>query len=451
MESFTAPKQSLKEPLRSGEDDNMSGFKQPSKIIEIEKGTDKEKEIEPVVTEELSLEKTTDIEDTEPLRKALELTEKPSTSDKNLMSLEDLLKQIPDDMMMPSVTAAEPTEDKLREQVIEEFVKFFNSFSLRRLAVLDSVKDIAAKEELVLTWAETDSVHIALKRRMKEHKLEWTRPYSSHLLEGTNVQPGVFLPRSNTKFKSTCWIRAMILVDGSWLIVVGVDYWRPISRGTNSLFQSDGSTIYRSPSPRLEPSVSSENPDPTEYDSFSQRHLDSVTADPIVQIETDQNPDPIESNSFSQRNPDTVLNSPSSSTSADSLIHFTTDDIPLGDAIADDQIILPTTAIPTTDFTESFAQLRAFVNKLSIKQLRTKDNIGDLKNQLLSKIDNLEKALAESHTQQDQVLRGLIKNVRQKVQIQKAAISLEILEFKREVQAHNVILTIDLADIRKEF
>ncbi|KZV45277.1 splicing factor 3B subunit 1-like [Dorcoceras hygrometricum] len=318
LASFLAPKQFLKEPLRSGEDDNMSGFKQPSKKIEIEKRNDKEKEIEPVVTEELSLEKTTNIEDTEPLSKAVELTEKPSMSDEDLMSLEDLLKQIPDDMMMPSVTAAEPTKIKfgqgieimemdlykaslpqiaaddkgkeplvvdtiqghpareifslicadidflvqLREQVIEEIVQFFNSFSLCRLTVLDSVNDIAAKEELVLTWAETYSVHIALQRRvyiiakyremllrkfleairhnfvsgtattaidlkildlltashhfslkillrqMKEHKLEWTRPYSSHL--------------------------AMILVDGSWLIVEGVDYWRPISKPVDS-------------------------------------------------------------------------------------------------------------------------------------------------------------------------------------------------------------------------
>ncbi|KZV30811.1 splicing factor 3B subunit 1-like [Dorcoceras hygrometricum] len=34
MTSFTAPKQLLKEPLRFGEDDDMSGSKQPSKIIE---------------------------------------------------------------------------------------------------------------------------------------------------------------------------------------------------------------------------------------------------------------------------------------------------------------------------------------------------------------------------------------------------------------------------------
>ncbi|KZV15723.1 splicing factor 3B subunit 1-like [Dorcoceras hygrometricum] len=34
MASVTAPEQFLKEPLRSGEDNDMSGFKQPSKIIE---------------------------------------------------------------------------------------------------------------------------------------------------------------------------------------------------------------------------------------------------------------------------------------------------------------------------------------------------------------------------------------------------------------------------------
>ncbi|KZV35728.1 Calcium-binding EF hand family protein isoform 1 [Dorcoceras hygrometricum] len=74
----------------------------------------------------------------------------------------------------------------------------------------------------------------------------------------------------------------------------------------------------------------------------------------------------------------------------------------------------------------------------------------DHQNQLLSKTDNLEKALVEAHTQQDQVLRGLIKNVRQEVQIQKDALSLEMLESKREVRAQYVILTTYLADIRKE-
>ncbi|KZV32687.1 hypothetical protein F511_26700 [Dorcoceras hygrometricum] len=82
------------------------------------------------------------------------------------------------------------------------------------------------------------------------------------------------------------------------------------------------------------------------------------------------------------------------------------------------------------NFIESFAQLRASVTQLFIKQLRTKESIGNLKNQLLSKIDNLEKALAEAHTQQDQVLRGLIKIVRQEVQIHKTALYLEFLSLR---------------------
>ncbi|KZV41270.1 splicing factor 3B subunit 1-like [Dorcoceras hygrometricum] len=77
MASFTTPKQFLKEPLRSGKDDDMSGSKQPSKITE-PAAAEKDKEIEPVATEDLSLTKSvatmTDCEDTEPLSKVLELT-----------------------------------------------------------------------------------------------------------------------------------------------------------------------------------------------------------------------------------------------------------------------------------------------------------------------------------------------------------------------------------------
>ncbi|KZV37564.1 splicing factor 3B subunit 1-like [Dorcoceras hygrometricum] len=100
MASFTAPKQFLKEPLRSGEDDDMSGSNQLSKIIE-PAAAEKDKEIEPVDTEDLSLAKSvatmTDSEDTEPLSKVLELTDK-SKSDEESMSIEDILKQIPEGM-----------------------------------------------------------------------------------------------------------------------------------------------------------------------------------------------------------------------------------------------------------------------------------------------------------------------------------------------------------------
>ncbi|KZV49299.1 hypothetical protein F511_23445 [Dorcoceras hygrometricum] len=53
---------------------------------------------------------------------------------------------------------------QLREQVIDEVDRFFNSFSFKKLAAL-KLEEIFAKEELVLTWAETDSTKVALQRR----------------------------------------------------------------------------------------------------------------------------------------------------------------------------------------------------------------------------------------------------------------------------------------------
>ncbi|KZV40490.1 hypothetical protein F511_23827 [Dorcoceras hygrometricum] len=359
---------------------------------------------------------------------------------------------------------------------------------------------------------EKDMAMVPVQKRA--HVLEWQWPCCAKLFEGEHVDRGSMIDRSNTNTRSICWSRYMIKINGVWTPIEGPDRWycmcHPSCYRKKQLVSQRSSVSILAPicvftEPiqgltfpppmvktwgwfrvcidilqfnlfgRLQPvgtvnlctaiipvgpvvdrtGIPKRSVNNVQYsiqvvDSLSFPSTDSVPADPIVQIETDQNPDPIETDRFSQRNPDTVLNSPSPSTSADSLLHFTIDDIPLGDETADDQILLPTSDISATDFTESFAQLRASVIQLSFKQLRTTDSIGDLKSQLLSNIDHLEQALAEAHTQQNQVLRGLIKHVRQEVQIQKSALSLEILESKREVQAQNVILTTDLADIQND-
>ncbi|KZV32752.1 splicing factor 3B subunit 1-like [Dorcoceras hygrometricum] len=139
-----------------------------------------------------------------------------------------------------------------------------------------------------------------------------------------------------------------------------------------------------------------------------------------------------------------------SSSSSDSSMHFNTDDIPLGADIAVEHILMPTTAAPATDLTEQFAQLWDSISQLYIKQMRTQSSIGNLQNHLLSKIDDLEKASADARTQQDQELRGIFKSVRQEVQVQKIALSFEVLEFKKYVRAQSGIFTTELADIRKE-
>ncbi|KZV33845.1 splicing factor 3B subunit 1-like [Dorcoceras hygrometricum] len=118
MASFTASKQLLQEPLRSGEDDDMSGFKKPSKIIQSAKA--EETDIEPVDIEELSLAKDvatmTESEDTGSVSKALELTVS-TTFDEESMPLEDILKQIPTNVMLPSVTAVEITRIKFARDI----------------------------------------------------------------------------------------------------------------------------------------------------------------------------------------------------------------------------------------------------------------------------------------------------------------------------------------------
>ncbi|KZV28953.1 hypothetical protein F511_07513 [Dorcoceras hygrometricum] len=142
------------------------------------------------------------------------------------MSIYDLLMQISEDMMLPSVTAAEITkiwigesinihevqehdlyyaslprisihdkgkeimeEDEpvrgnparetmelicgdvgflvqLRDRVMKDVVEFFHYFSLNKLTDLHSLKALKAKESLMLNWAETDSLEMAVRRRV---------------------------------------------------------------------------------------------------------------------------------------------------------------------------------------------------------------------------------------------------------------------------------------------
>ncbi|KZV58584.1 hypothetical protein F511_11876 [Dorcoceras hygrometricum] len=118
-----------------------------------------------------------------------------------LMCIDDLLLQIPDDMLLPSVTSVEITkirldesisineEDEpvkgnparetvelicgdveflvqLRDRVMIDVVEFFHSFSHNKLSNLDALLELKAKEKLMLDWAETDSLETAVKRKV---------------------------------------------------------------------------------------------------------------------------------------------------------------------------------------------------------------------------------------------------------------------------------------------
>ncbi|KZV47936.1 7-deoxyloganetin glucosyltransferase-like [Dorcoceras hygrometricum] len=187
-------------------------------MVETEKENEKEKKKKEKETEKETadkrkgVEKIIDSEETEPLSKVLELTE-TSLYDEESLSIHVILQQIPEDMMLPSVLVEEPTK-----------IKFGH--------------DLVAIEEQVLAWAETDSLQTAVQRsssrlvltqlveQMRQHQLKWTWPSSSKLLKRTDVQSGAVHSPFYSSVKSTCWVRLMILSDGSWTIIQGIDRCR---------------------------------------------------------------------------------------------------------------------------------------------------------------------------------------------------------------------------------
>ncbi|KZV33903.1 dystroglycan-like [Dorcoceras hygrometricum] len=171
----------------------------------------------------------------------------------------------------------------LREKVIDEVALFFNSFSLKKLATIN-IQEMYKKEELVLSWGETESPQVAIQRKSyillkyrqvlvwkfleswrsnfvpgqgstavdrrviellsdrhvsilveltttaRAHGLIWKKPCCSMVFEGSPRDRGAVIARTNTNTRSSCWIRTMILVDGVWTVEPCADKWVKIPR-----------------------------------------------------------------------------------------------------------------------------------------------------------------------------------------------------------------------------
>ncbi|KZV53732.1 hypothetical protein F511_28509 [Dorcoceras hygrometricum] len=77
---------------------------------------------------------------------------------------------------------------------------------------------------------------------------------------------------------------------------------------------------------------------------------------------------------------------------------------------------------------------RASIDHIQLEKVQTRDSIDELKAELTQKITKLELAFAQSIARQDMVFRAQINEVRQEVQIQKAALSQEMTDFRLETQ-----------------
>ncbi|KZV34611.1 centromere/kinetochore protein zw10 [Dorcoceras hygrometricum] len=168
---------------------------------------------------------------------------------------------------------------QLRNKVMQEVVEFFHSFSLNKLTDLDGLKALKAKESLMLNWAETDSLEMAVRRRvyilakyremllrkfLESHRKyivtgqPWTstaskiidllsvahsksledliaqqkaqglpieQPCTSTVLD-TSVGSGAVLAQFYSMAKSTCWVTPLFLIDGVWTPIQGNELLR---------------------------------------------------------------------------------------------------------------------------------------------------------------------------------------------------------------------------------
>ncbi|KZV21464.1 LOB domain-containing protein 1-like [Dorcoceras hygrometricum] len=352
---------------------------------------------------------------------------------------------------------------QLREKVIDDVHKFFNSFSFKRLDAL-KIEDIYAKEEQVLIWAETDSTRIALQRKMyiltkyrelllrkllearktnfvpgesssdinlqvlamlsnlhlfvleelktemQAHGLIWEMTCCSRLFEGPNRDRGAVIARSNENIRSSCWIRTMIRVDGSWVIEPCADYWKPLRR---RLIQHE-----------ILPQIA--------Y---------VVTLPPVSYF----------FKLFKKRWADVCIEA-AEFFMFGKLLHMGSLNFYRALTIVKpaQQFDSRRPTVTTWVFTESFAQLRDSISQISIKQVQMQRSLDDLKSELLFKIENLAKASAEARDQQTQYIHNSIKSVHQEARTQGDVLSVKLNEYQKGTRTHHALVTTDLEDIRKE-
>ncbi|KZV43728.1 hypothetical protein F511_18844 [Dorcoceras hygrometricum] len=272
------------------------------------------------------------------------------------MSIDDILMQISEDMMLPSVTAAEITKIRLGESISIPGVQERDLFyaSLPRISIHDKGKEILAlkaKERLMLEWAETDSLETAVRRR----------------LDSVDIQ-------SLQEFEST---------------------------------SSDGSIVYRSPSPILQ-----------KDGSFDQEELLYIVESP-------------------KSSPSIPQQQESTSSSSDSQMHFDSNDFCL-DETTEARTSLPAAIVDLSSLLDDL--------KSSLSQRMDDDNSVNF-----SRLHSTERSLQTSLGHQNDYLRSLIQSARQEVQLQDDLQILRINELKKSVMAQGVKADTDSLAIRSKF
>ncbi|KZV41821.1 hypothetical protein F511_37371 [Dorcoceras hygrometricum] len=166
-------------------------------------------------------------------------TGEEASSSKNqpeeLMSLDDLLMQITEDMMLPPVSASEITKIRLGESInipgVQEHDLYYAS--LPRISVHDKgteplvedepIKGNPARETVELICGDVEFL-VGL-RDQRENGLPIEQPCSSTYLD-TSIGSGAVHAQFFSQAKSKCWVRPMVKIDGLWTPIQGPEFLR---------------------------------------------------------------------------------------------------------------------------------------------------------------------------------------------------------------------------------
>ncbi|KZV34648.1 hypothetical protein F511_23367 [Dorcoceras hygrometricum] len=186
------------------------------------------------------------------------------------MSLEDILLSIPVDVLLPSAgvdftkiiltkdikflelmsgpgiwpVSQIPVDDKGKETLMDKDPVKGNPVKEQFLLILAYIECLVQLRQMNFAPGDDSSVvdlkildwltdlHLFVLEELKDqslaHGLRWEKTCCTKIFEGRTRDRCAVIARSNTNTKSSCWIRTMLRVDGTWVIEPCADYWKPI-------------------------------------------------------------------------------------------------------------------------------------------------------------------------------------------------------------------------------
>ncbi|KZV46690.1 splicing factor, proline- and glutamine-rich-like [Dorcoceras hygrometricum] len=361
---------------------------------------------------------------------------------------------------------------KLREQIIDDVDKFFNSFSLKKLANLKIDESYFDKEALILSWAQTDSTRVALNRTMYiltktiicvdgvwviepcgDHWVTIPREVVNNEISRqrsyNDTLPSVsyFFKLMKKRWGDICIEVAQFSVSSKLFPVGSINFCR-----TLAVFEPVSDSVSRQSTvtgwgwSQLCTAF-------VQYSLFSGLHthdirsfvstialdksmlrdvqlvqslvfVNSAVEDNNVQLLLDQRPH-------------------SPSTTADYSMNFVEDDIQLEDDSAPHQFVSTSFA---TAISDSIDALRESFSSFVANQSKDSWKMTNALSEVMNKIDHVKRVFLDILAEQNETFRGLFKRSRQEAQNDNNALSLAL----KVVRTQNVILSTYLEATRKE-